>query len=201
MRKVFRHPSPAMLVAIVALAAALCGTAAAGALLNKKKVNRIITRRAPGLSVNHAKTADSATVAGSANSAAEATSAGSVGGVSVQPVSIAAATSSISTPLDVNGSSVLFQCAAGVVDFQISRTLSGPPISGEWFRDGTAPKVSHLPPGSSTGDGTPPVMAFTATVREGSGRVTRFTVDAFYEADAYGGPEDCFVQGTIERFG
>jgi hypothetical protein len=64
MKKVFRRPSPAMVVAIVALIAALGGTAVAGGALNKKKVKNIsnnqITQRAPGLSV---KSADNATTA------------------------------------------------------------------------------------------------------------------------------------------
>jgi hypothetical protein len=61
MKRILRRPSPAMVIAIVALIAALGGTAVAGGVLNKKKVNNIITNRAPGLSVSHAKTADSAT--------------------------------------------------------------------------------------------------------------------------------------------
>jgi hypothetical protein len=68
MKRLLRRPSPAMIVAIVALIAALGGTAIAGGVLNKKKVNKIITNRAPGLSVAHAKSADSATSAGSAQS-------------------------------------------------------------------------------------------------------------------------------------
>jgi hypothetical protein len=68
MKKVFGRPSPAMGVAIVALIVALGGTAIAGGVLNKKKVNKIITNRAPGLSVSHAKTADSASTADSAKS-------------------------------------------------------------------------------------------------------------------------------------
>jgi hypothetical protein len=67
MKKVFRRPSPAMVVAIVALIAALGGTAVAGGALNKKKVKNIsnnqITQRAPGLSVASAKSADNATTA------------------------------------------------------------------------------------------------------------------------------------------
>lgn len=65
MKKVFRRPSPAMVVAIVALIAALGGTAIAGGALNKKKVKNIsnnqITQRAPGLSVSSAKSADNLT--------------------------------------------------------------------------------------------------------------------------------------------
>jgi hypothetical protein len=60
MKRLFRRPSPAMVVAIVALIAALGGTAIAGGVLNKKKVNKIITNRAPGLSVASAKNADNA---------------------------------------------------------------------------------------------------------------------------------------------
>ena len=48
------RPSPAMVIAIVALIAALGGTAIAGGVLNKKKVNKIITNRAAGLTVNNA---------------------------------------------------------------------------------------------------------------------------------------------------
>jgi hypothetical protein len=74
MKRVFRRPSPAMIVAIVALIAALGGSAIAGGVLTKKKVNKIITNRAPGLSVAHAKTADSATSATNASNAAVAQS-------------------------------------------------------------------------------------------------------------------------------
>ena|SRR6478735_10384797 len=78
MRKAFgRRPSPAMVVAILALIAALAGTAVAGGVLNKKKVNNIITNRAPGLSVSHAKTADAATSAKTADTATSAKTADS----------------------------------------------------------------------------------------------------------------------------
>jgi hypothetical protein len=54
------RPSPAMIVAVLALIVALGGTAIAGGVLNKKKVNTIITNRAPGLDVKSAKRADTA---------------------------------------------------------------------------------------------------------------------------------------------
>jgi hypothetical protein len=47
-------------VAYLALFVAITGTAVASGVLNKKKVNKIISNRAPGLSVAHAKSADSA---------------------------------------------------------------------------------------------------------------------------------------------
>jgi len=71
MKRVFRRPSPAMLVAIAALIVALGGTAVAGGVLNKKKVNNIITNRAPGLAVASAKNADNATNATNAATAAK----------------------------------------------------------------------------------------------------------------------------------
>ena len=74
MKRVFRRPSPAMLVAIAALIVALGGTAVAGGVLNKKKVKNIsnnqITQRAPGLSVASAGTAKSADTAKTVSDAA-----------------------------------------------------------------------------------------------------------------------------------
>jgi hypothetical protein len=60
MKRVLGRPSPAMVIAVVALIAALGGTAIAGGFTTKKKVNKIINNRAPGLSVGSAKKADSA---------------------------------------------------------------------------------------------------------------------------------------------
>jgi hypothetical protein len=54
------RPSPAMIVACLALIVALGGTAIAGGVLNKKKVNKIISNRAPSLDVKSAKNADKA---------------------------------------------------------------------------------------------------------------------------------------------
>jgi hypothetical protein len=79
MKRVFRRPSPAMVIAMVALIAALGGTAVGAKVLNKKKVKKIannqITKRAPGLSVASAKSADTA------GSAKSADTAGNVNGV------------------------------------------------------------------------------------------------------------------------
>jgi hypothetical protein len=79
-----RKPSPAILVAVLALVAALAGTAVAGpdastSAITKKKVKKIarkqINKLAPGLSVAHADTADTATNAENANTANTADSA------------------------------------------------------------------------------------------------------------------------------
>lgn len=84
-----RRPSPAMVIALVALVAAFAGESIAGVAtkalskkekkqtrkLAKKQANKQINRRAPGLSVNHANTANSATSAGSATHANTANTA------------------------------------------------------------------------------------------------------------------------------
>ncbi|HSD25397.1 MAG TPA: hypothetical protein VLB79_13840 [Solirubrobacterales bacterium] len=68
-----------MIVAIVALIAALGGSAIAGGAINKKKAkniaNNVVTQRAPGLAVASAKSADNAT---NATHAAAASSADNV---------------------------------------------------------------------------------------------------------------------------
>jgi hypothetical protein len=63
-----------MIVAVVALIAAIGGTAVAGGVLNKKKVKKIaanqVNKLAPGLSVARAQNADNAANAQNANDAA-----------------------------------------------------------------------------------------------------------------------------------
>jgi hypothetical protein len=67
MKRDFRRPSPAFVIAIVALVAALGGSAAAGGFVTKKKAKKIadseIIRLAPLLSVAKSKVADSSGVA------------------------------------------------------------------------------------------------------------------------------------------
>jgi hypothetical protein len=62
MKRFVRRPSPAMIIALVALIAALGGTAIAkkgGDKKSDKKIaNKVVTKRAPGLSVASAKTAN-----------------------------------------------------------------------------------------------------------------------------------------------
>ena len=60
LQRLKKQVSPATVIAMLALIVALGGTAVAGGVLNKKKVNTIIDNRAPGLSVLKAKSADSA---------------------------------------------------------------------------------------------------------------------------------------------
>jgi len=87
MKRIFRRPSPAMVVALVALIAALGGTAVGATVLSKKKVKKIsnnqITKRAPGLSVASAGTANSAKNATTADKASNVLSASVGGGCTV----------------------------------------------------------------------------------------------------------------------
>jgi hypothetical protein len=75
--RIRRLPSPALVISAIALVLAVGGGSFALALTDNQKDKRIakkvsnkqITKRAPGLSVKHAKTADSATNANHATSA------------------------------------------------------------------------------------------------------------------------------------
>jgi hypothetical protein len=63
----FRLPSPALVIATIALALVLGGTAVAAstsAPLTKSSATKLVKQLAPQLSVKHAKTADNATTAG-----------------------------------------------------------------------------------------------------------------------------------------
>ena len=186
-------------IAYVALFLALSGGSFAVAALNrhdkrviKKIVNKQITRRAHGLSVHQANTANEATHAGSADA---------VGGVSIEPVRIAVPDGEATQEVvSVNGTLIrLDGCGGGSVSLVLQRPAQGPPMSAEWIEPGGAIAI-HLGPGSGNGRGNS-ALGLNASIREGSGRVTRVNIDAFYEQNANGGTDDCFVQGTIERFG
>src|SRR5262245_11477673 len=60
MKRVMRRPSPAMVVAILALLVAIGGTAVAGGILTKKSVKKLIDNRAATLYVGRSRTADNA---------------------------------------------------------------------------------------------------------------------------------------------
>jgi hypothetical protein len=89
-RRRLRLPSPAIVIAMIALSLVLGGTAiAAGtsAPLSKKQVTKLVKKLAPKLSVKHAKTANTAAAAAaaahatSADSATSATTAASATGL------------------------------------------------------------------------------------------------------------------------
>jgi hypothetical protein len=138
MSKRFRiaRPSPAMIVAIIALCFAVTGTgiAAIGSFGKKEKqqirkiarktADKRITQRAPNLSVKSAGTAgsavtaDSAKLAGRANSAGSADTAAVAGNVSNQMWAI------------VNANGTLFRASPGIVEAE----PEGPgPAEGKTF--------------------------------------------------------------------
>jgi hypothetical protein len=96
------RPSPGIVVAVLALVAALAGTAIAGtpattSAINKKKVKKIATKQinklAPTLSVASADTAGSADTATTADTAANAQSASNAGALQGKPASAFASAS------------------------------------------------------------------------------------------------------------
>ena len=108
MNRKFAMPSPALVVALIALCAALVGTAVAGpvgniSLLNKKEkkqtkkiakkvarsvANKQITKRAPGLSVLNATNATNATNAQNATNAASAATFGGLTPTRIEPFTL-----------------------------------------------------------------------------------------------------------------
>lgn len=129
LRRLKTHASPATVIAIVALIAALGGTAVAGGVLNKKKVNKIINNRAPGLSVLKAKTADSATTADKAGKAGNVFGATANDGGSITTATLAGTTVQKTSnvfrytfPRSVQG---CIPVASGTFDGNTSALLSG----------------------------------------------------------------------------
>src|SRR5262249_41826968 len=118
-------------------------------------------------------------------------------------VSIAESDPASQTPLSVNGSDVQANCAIGTAQVRVSRgPAPSPPITGQWIKDGVAPETVLESPSSGASNAiSDHSMGFTGTIREASGRISRITLNVFYSPGAYGGPEACFFQGTIERSG
>jgi hypothetical protein len=132
MKRVLRRPSPAMVIAIVALIAALGGTAIAGGVINKKKAkniaNNVVTQRAPGLSVASAKNADNATNAGNANTANSA-----------KNVFFASVDYNDSTPAVVSGSPGIAgdgEDFTGAPALTFPRSMTGCAVTANFFTGG-----------------------------------------------------------------
>ena len=201
MEPVLRHIR-SNLIAYLALFVALSGGSFAVAALNrpekrvvKRIVNKQITRRAPRLSVKYANGANEARHAGTAESA------GSIGGVSIEPVRITLPDGGPPAPVVLVDGSFLrvSACSGGQVGLQFGRTPTSPPLLYELVDPGGT-VMNLLVPGSSVTSSNSK-FGLRASIREGSGRVTRIFIDGFYEQNSSGGADDCFVQGTIERFG
>ena len=108
LRRIRRLPSPALVIASIALILAVGGGSAALALTDrqsdkriaKRVANKQITKRAPGLSVNHA---------GSANTANHANTADSLNGQTIVPIN----TTTAGNLFSLNG--LTLSCSAGVI--------------------------------------------------------------------------------------
>jgi hypothetical protein len=218
------RPSSGVLVGVLALVAAVAGTAVAGptattSKLSKKKVVKIadqeINKLAPGLSVAHAESANTANTATnadnavsadtalSAQSALSADTADSVGGVSIEPVRMSVPDGAPETTVvSVDGTFVsVSNCGSGQITLRVGRPSStSPTITTEWITSAGGATVTHTPPGNFLSNNFA-AIGLSASMRQASGRVTRVFIEGFYEQNAFGGTDDCFVQGTIERFG
>lgn len=191
----------ACLLAVGVATVAVAGGAFSGK--EKKQIKKIadkqITKRSGGLSVASAGQADHAAAADVATSAG---SAGAVNGVDVQPVSISMETGDpYETAVAVGTTAVYVYCPGGGINIALHRgVIPNPPIVGllsTQSQTGTFSPAAN----ADTALGATPHASASASIREASGRVTRIELEGFYKPDVYGGPDDCFAQGTIERFG
>lgn len=137
------------------------------------------------------------------SSLASVPAADSVGGIDLEPVSIAMSSPDTQgvKPLSIGGSFVEFTCTASAVEVEVRREAGNTPeIIAQIFRDMFDPIVSR-PGADSAVTSSANRLGFAGTIRESSGRITRLEADAFFDLNAYGGTDDCFIQGTLERFG
>jgi hypothetical protein len=105
-------PSPAVVISIIALFAAVGGGyAVAKGHSDKKADKKLIKKLAPGLSVSHAKTADNAST---------------VNGAGVFPINFNTNGTSQATILDVNNLQLVASCTGGSFDFvDVRSTANG----------------------------------------------------------------------------
>ena len=143
------RPSPAMVVAVVALTFALAGTAIAGpdALtravskskvkkISKKQAKKVVKQEAPGLSVAHAATADNAT---NAANAAQAANAATVNGASVLLINYHSnASATQTTVLNAGGLVLRASCPAGSLSVIADTTVANSYLASAAF-DVTVP--------------------------------------------------------------
>lgn len=137
-----RQISPALVVAIVALVAALGGTAVGGiatSALTKKefkqvkriaknKANAQIKKKAPGLSVAHADDADSATNAANAN---DADDAAAVDGNTVTKIAINQGSGNVAEQVLYNAHGLILRgsCNAGLENIIADTTVANSELS------------------------------------------------------------------------
>jgi hypothetical protein len=172
-----RMPSPAILVAVLALVAALAGTAIAGPTatvsVSKKKVKKIakkqaikqINKLAPGLSVASAETANTADSANTANTAAQAQNASTANGVKPIKVSFAAPTSTPATAfVNQGGVRIRGECT-GAGEARLELTNTGASGAVVQFAAVNADGSTDAGPNLGMGSGTMQSLTTTAAPR------------------------------------
>jgi hypothetical protein len=146
MKSMIRRQSPALVIAVIALIAAFGGSALAGGPINKKKAkkiaNNVVTKRAPGLSVAHAKTADNATSAANANR---------VNGIAAAKFDYRAATGAGTTTIGTFDGLVLqADCLAGT-DLFAGTSVNDANLKSEGLDEGANPLEDSFD-GANVGD-------------------------------------------------
>jgi hypothetical protein len=141
-------PSPAMIVAAIALIVALAGTGYAASHGGKNKVIRKVVRQmAPNLSVKHAATADNATHSGTADNAARsgtAADADAVGGQSVSRFSRRFPDSAGTVELlNFGGVRITGTCSGGNVGLSASNVAGQVAVLQAQWHNGITPQSSE----------------------------------------------------------
>jgi hypothetical protein len=201
-------PSPALIVAVVALVAALAGTAVGGVAVtslkpvDKKIVKRVakqqgkrqakkqIKKKEPTLNVNSAKSADVAT------SATNAQNADAANGVRPVKVDFAAPNPTSSTTLlDEGGLKVSASCAGIFASIALESTAPNGSIIRSSGSSGLTGSVADndFDPGDADNFGTSNSLQNLITYRGASG--TTVTGELLIQEDA--AAADCVVAGTL----
>lgn len=203
-----KRPSPALIVAAIAMTFALIGTSVAAdpvAKVSVKKAKKIakreIKKAAPNLSVSKAKTADSAT------SAANAINADNVGGFRIAKFSVATTSAGADQPLaEAGGLRLAYGCNAGGTNVDLTAgtatdnaRISLSVVSAAVLADGgnaslfradddfdTADQLDAAP---GAGDD---IFSGQLTYHAANGTV----VTAIYRTSE-DGPQGCVVDGTL----
>ena len=193
-----RIPSPALVISIIALIAALGGgyaIAKGGDKKSDKKIaNKQITKRAPGLSVLHAKTADNATDSGNA---------AKVGGSSVitiyktQPPGTSEQTIFSSGPFTITMACTVGDRTDGVLKVSASETQAnseGQSDNGGAFTqedNGTGTSTVDITDTSNRSDGGSTFAGSTSAGASISGQVDWSPADETFNTNA------CVLSGFV----
>ena len=196
------RPSPAFVIAILALVAAVAGTAVAGPVANKgvskgkaKKIaDKEIDKKAPGLSVSHAGTADSATSANNANT---------VNNVKVSPINVSLSSGGNVSAFNGSGLNIQIACTGAQLSAVATTTKQDSSIYTSLVdTDGNNNNLNaDLESGTfdtgvnfdllATGDANPGLIHFEYDALDGS------SVSGIFSVDEDGTPA-CRASGHVE---